>query len=325
MKLSYLIFIVITLFSSAVFSAEEEEAEASSDENSEEVATKPDDNDSTRMLRQTQDIKGYQPITVAGQSITATYLEETLGERHGVIILLHDQGEQLESKGVVTPLRHTLPEHGWSTLTLSLDYPSTPNILLSESASTSETDNEASTEEGDEDNAEEESVKEETKQEVDTQPEEAGTAKLTDEEKKTLPPISNQQRLEATIQFLLAKDIKRIVFLGHGEGGNLAIEMLDKITTPISALVLVGATALPEKEIFKEFNFPVLDLYGAQDLAAVPDAVKYRKLAMKRLGNTRYETRQVVGADHFFTGLDATLEVIVSGWLWKKFIKQEDN
>ena len=128
-RLSYLIFILITAFSSSVFSAEEAGvSEDNSDEASEALATKSDDNDSTRMLRHTQDIKGYQPITIVGQDITATYLEETFGERFGAIIMLHDQGEQLESNGVITPLRHTLPEHGWFTLTVLLDYTSEPNI-----------------------------------------------------------------------------------------------------------------------------------------------------------------------------------------------------
>ena len=87
----------------------------------------------TSMRRQTSPVVGYQALSVAGQAIDATYLEETFGERHGAIVFFHDQGEQFESPGVITPLRHQLAEYGWSTLTLSLDLPFEPKVMLSTS------------------------------------------------------------------------------------------------------------------------------------------------------------------------------------------------
>lgn len=92
-----------------------------------ELATQTNNN---IMMRQIQPIDGFEPLTIAGQQINAAFLEETLGEPHGAIILFHDQGEALESWGVVTPLRHEMLQYGWSTLSLTLDYTFTPNIIL---------------------------------------------------------------------------------------------------------------------------------------------------------------------------------------------------
>ena len=266
-----------------------------------EIGSEVDSNHS--MLRQTNTVKGYQRLTVAGLQIESAYLEETLGERHGAIVLLHDEGEQFESEGVVTPLRHSLPKYGWSTLTLAFDYPYEAKILLSNDEGP---DTELQEQDADEPAAENEV--------------EAETGK-----ENTLPAISNQDRIQAALAFLQAKDVKRIIFIGHGAGGNMAIELLDTIKTPISALILVGATALPENDVFDEFNFPILDIYGANDLDEVPIAIEHRRIVMKRINNTAYEVRRIVGADHVFLGLTPTLTATVSGWLRSKFVEQADN
>ena len=260
----------------------------------------------SRMIRQTSKVKGYQALTVVGQEIDAAYIEEVLGERHGAIILLHDKGEKYESHGVITPLRHSLPEYGWSTLTLSFHYPFEANILLS--------------------------IEQENSSEEPMEPaeEQAATDSPVDEsqvetEGAVLPPISNQERIQAALAFLQAKGIKRILFLGHGAGGDMAIELLDTIKTPVSALILVGSTAMPENEIFDKFNFPIFDVYGTSDLAGVPAAIKHREVAMKRVNNSRYQARRIVGADHVFSGLQATLTTTINGWLRTTFVEQADN
>ena len=42
------------------------------------------------MLRHEGLPQGFQPLTVAGHEIDATYLEETRGDNYGVIVFLHD-------------------------------------------------------------------------------------------------------------------------------------------------------------------------------------------------------------------------------------------
>lgn len=262
------------------------------------------------IVGQRSPIIGYQPLTVAGQEIEATYLEEVLGERHGAIIFLHDQGEHLEGQGVVTPLRHQLPKYGWSTLTLALDYPYKPAILLSP---TLIAENNAS-------EAKSIAVASDEKQSDDKPRDSDAPA-----EKEVLPPISNQQRLKAAITFLQEKDIDRILFIGHGAGGNLAVEILDDETTPIQALILISTPELTTNEVFKTMQHPILELYGAQDLDGIAEAVQHRKILMKRAGNKHYATREIVAANHFFTGLEATLVNILRGWLKSTFLDENEE
>jgi len=294
-KTVWLSLLLVGFLPCSVMAADEETAPEMGDVNVE--------SDNNRMLRQTSSVEGFQPLSVAGEEINAAYIEETLGERHGAIVFFHDNGEQFESQGVVTPLRHALPKHGWSTLTLAFDYPYEPKILLAVDDATAE--QEPVVDEASQDNAE--------------------TVEEAADEPAPLPAISNQDRIQAALAFLQAKDVRRIIFLGHGAGGDMAIELLDTIKTPVSALILVGATARPENDVFSGFNFPMLDIYGANDLDAVPDAVQHRKMLMKRIDNTRYQTRRIEGADHIFLGLDATLTATVNGWLRKQFVEQADN
>jgi len=297
-KTVWLSLLVAGLLPLSIMAADEKTAPEMEDVNIE--------NANNRMLRQTSSVKGYQPLTVAGEEINAAYLEETLGERHGAIVFLHDKGEQFESQGVVTPLRHALPEYGWSTLTLAFDYPYEPKILLSLIDASGAQEQEPIVEEASQENK-------------------GSAVETPTEELASLPAISNQDRIQAALAFLQAKNVKRVIFLGHGAGGDMAIDLLDTIKTPVSALILVGATAQPENEVFNQFNFPILDIYGTKDLDAVPDAVQYRKTLMKRVGNTQYQVRRMEGADHIFLGLDAPLIATVNGWLRKQFVEQADN
>jgi len=266
------------------------------------------------MIRQQQPIAGFEPLTVAGQQVDAAFLEETLGEPHGAIVLLHDQGEALESWGVVTPLRHEMLQYGWSTLSLMLDYPFTPNILLAIKPDVPVVNDSDQT-----------TAVKEPLPTVDSDA--TKTDNTQKDEPASLPAISNQQRIEAAVAFLSAKGIKRIIFLGHGKGGVVAIDALGSLTSPISALILVGTDTLDNNDVFQTFNQPILDIYGDQDLDGVSLAVNTRKVLMKRNGNIRYTSREIIGANHVFYGLESTLASTVRGWLHATFVnrKQVNN
>ena len=257
-------------------------------------------------LRIRPDVAGFQTLNVAGVEIEATYLEETLGERHGVIVLFHDQGAQLESQGVITPLRHRMTEYGWSTLTVALDYPSESNILLID---------ESSTESG-------EILEEEPAEPESDVPTDESKASEADE---SLPAVSNKDRIDAAAAFLQSQDVKRIIFLGYGVGGSIAVDMLSDITTPISALIFVGVPelSLPLETIFNPMKLPIFDIYGDNDLAGVAEAVKKRKTMMKRTGSEQYSAREILGADHVFYGLEDTLVKTLRGWLNTTFVEAD--
>jgi hypothetical protein len=269
------------------------------------------------MMRQISPVAGYRALSVAGQDIDAAYLEESLGERHGAIVLFHDQGEAFESNGVITPLRHQLAEHGWSTLTLTFDLPFEPNVMLSASV-----DKEAMLAEG-----EETDDVDASEEEAETQATEDASGDVNDDVidntamKADLPPVPNLERVEAALGMLQAKGIKRVIFLGHGKGAEVAIDMLDSQTLPVAGLILVGLSDVDVDDDFKGLEIPVLEVYGTQDLSGVAMAIKQRKAIMKRVAKPNYAVRQILGANHVFYGLEPMLLMTVRSWLKATFIE----
>ncbi len=300
------------IFSPLTFAADEDTEAAASDSASIELEQTAQQ-DNNIMIRQTQPIKGFQPLTVAGQEISATFQQETLGERHGAIVLLHDLGEELESNGVITPLRHQLLQYGWSTLTIKLDYPFAPKILLGIKPDSETNESTA------------ESKDEKSKTDLTMDPDITNTDDTKKEALASLPAISNRQRIKAAIEFLKAKDIQQIIFLGHGRGGIVAINELATIATQISALILVGTPAAENNDEFNKLNLPILDMYGDQDLQGVSAAVDNRKLVIKRNGNIGYSYREIIGANHVFYGAEPLLLSTVRGWLNATLVKQEES
>lgn len=311
------------VFTTLTFAADDGAKVVGSDSglNELEQTTKQDDN---IMIRQIQSIKGFQSLTIAGQEISATFQQETLGEPHGAIVLLHDLGEDLESIGVITPLRHQLLQYGWSTLTMKLDYPYASKILLglnpdSDTNELVETDISAQIES----TTAPKNDKSEIAPRIDKEIANMGDSKK--EARLSLPAISNRQRIEAAIEFLKAKDIEQIIFLGHGQGGIIAINELATIATQISALILVGTPALENKDELEKLNLAILDVFGNQDLQGVSAAVNSRKVLMKRNGNSKYTYREIIGANHVFYGAEPLLLSTVRGWLYTTIIKQEES
>ena len=302
LQIVWLTMIFTTFLPFSVIAANEDDSASSETET---LQTKSDvSTPEESMLRQISPIYGFQALTVAGQEIDATYIEETFGKRHGAVVLLHDQNEQIDSSGVVTTLRHHLPDSGWSTLTVSLNFPFEPDILLSTSLETTQ----------DKDSKGLSAQKTQTED------------KSTDSEQvasKSLPPISNQQRIEAAVAFLQTKDIKQIVFIGHGQGGVVAVDIMNTIAIPIFGLVMVGTPALATKEQLLSMCQPILDIYGGQELSNVSKAVKDRKIEMKREANTNYSERKIDGANHDFDGLQLMLTSTIRGWLKTSFLEQE--
>lgn len=279
------------------------------------------------MIRHESTVVGYQALDVAGQKIDATFTEETLGTQYGGVILLHDVGEEFDSAGVISSLRHSLPEHGWSTLTLALDYPFEPSLYLIEEPSdqVSPDVEGAATEmsaEANEEQAVEPKVSELEQTQSDDKLEDNNESKS--DEKAALPPVSNEQRVSAALSFIEAKSIERVILLGYGGGGELAISLLGSISS-IEGLVLVGATSPDDITNLIEAQNPILDLLGERDFTLVQEAAKKRKVMMKRNGNLAYQQRKVSGANHQFLGLEPTLTATINGWLLKQYIEQDDN
>lgn len=250
------------------------------------------------MLRSPAEISSYQILAVAGQNIPATFIDDKLGENYGGVIFLHDADSNMDTAGIMSTLRQQLPESGWATMTMELSYPYQENIMLSPTLDTeSETDttNDEATESS---NAE---VASDTSSEPEPDP-------------NTLPPVSNQQRLEAALAFFTAKNIRTVILLGHGQGGTMAIELLNKVTTPVNGLILLATPAINADDSFSPFELPILDVVGTRDIDVIA-ASKHRKLLMKRSENLQYSMRSITGADSHFIGFGQSVNNMVRAWL----------
>jgi pimeloyl-ACP methyl ester carboxylesterase len=69
----------------------------------------------------------------------------------------------------------------------------------------------------------------------------------------------------------------------------------------------------------EKIQIPVLDLYGSRDLATVLGSAKARAGAARTAGNTDYRQTEIEDADHFFAGMEDTLNRHVSGWLNSRY------
>jgi len=132
-------------------------------------------------------------------------------------------------------------------------------------------------------------------------------------------------RVNAAVDFLKKKGIKRIALIGHSMGATMAgyYAANDKDES-IRLLVAIGATGnmfkhptLDYIQSLKKIRIPVLDLSGTEDL---PDVIKTKKLkaqTAEAAGNKRYQQIEIPGANHFLVGKEDELVREVSRWLKK--------
>jgi alpha/beta superfamily hydrolase len=90
----------------------------------------------------------------------------------------------------------------------------------------------------------------------------------------------------------------------------------------ISAVAAIGLNArdtvnenLDTLLMLERVKLPLLDLMGSEDNAFVKDTANERQEAAKRAGNTRYEQKVILGANHFHVGREADLLQTVDVWL----------
>jgi hypothetical protein len=79
--------------------------------------------DTVALLRASPAAADAQELTVDGKPVLALLRDETLGQPQGGVLLLHDTGAHADWPGVIGTLRQTLPQYGWTTLSLQLPPP----------------------------------------------------------------------------------------------------------------------------------------------------------------------------------------------------------
>lgn len=132
-------------------------------------------------------------------------------------------------------------------------------------------------------------------------------------------------RIAAAIEFLKQRNIEEIVIIGHSMGARMGLETIAAgVPNGVIALVAVG---IPTKSgetgsgtlgALKKVKLPILDIYGSRDLPSVLGNTKARSIAARQAGNSSYRQVEIIGADHYFRGLEDDLLARVSSWIGRE-------
>ncbi len=131
-------------------------------------------------------------------------------------------------------------------------------------------------------------------------------------------------RINAAIDFLNTKLYQNIIIVAHSLGTNMANSYLANNDKRVRAYVAIGMggensgpNELNNIKYLEKITLPLLDIYGSEDLDSVLGTVKQRKQALRKAGNEDYRQVSVLGANHFFNGLDTELIRHIKSWLSK--------
>lgn len=137
------------------------------------------------------------------------------------------------------------------------------------------------------------------------------------------PPLFPEAnaRISASVQHLQQQGLLNIALVGHSLGAAMGAHFLASQapgSEMVRAFVGIGMNHAPgtvahTPDALAKITLPVLDIFGALDLEGVLNSAKAR--AASQANNANYRQTAIAGADHFFRGLDATLNKRVSSWL----------
>ena len=129
-------------------------------------------------------------------------------------------------------------------------------------------------------------------------------------------------RLQAAFDFFAAEGTGELVLLGHGLGAEMAMAYV--ATNPaeqLQGLVAIGMAAGeggdedPVLQTIARLQRPMLDLLGERDRPRVLASAQARQGTAKRAQQERYRQDRMAGADHYFSGLQQSLQQRVGSWL----------
>jgi pimeloyl-ACP methyl ester carboxylesterase len=129
------------------------------------------------------------------------------------------------------------------------------------------------------------------------------------------PPTFDEaaERIKTAVDFMRAKGYQKIVLATHSMGCRMTTHFLQSNPkADLAAWVAIGAPAALD---YSKLKFPVLDLYGENDLPQVLTSAKARAKGLK--ANAASTQMMAPKADHFFNGKDALLLEMVRSYLDK--------
>lgn len=240
-------------------------------------------------------VAGYSPLPMGEKELPATVMPEQLGEPHGKVLILHDSDGGIAGSGLVDTLRLALPEAGWTTMTVALTYPRSPQLFLVESI---------------DDNKGDVVIEAPDSAESGEQSKNADT----DTESERVDNADNSTRISAALAYLNAQQPGPTVIIAFGEAVPLAINSAsqqgeEKAQIWISADVTLAE--LPELG-------PLLDITPQEPGKKNADAVS-RAVLMRQADKQAYSQRRLVGAGHDFQGFESQVLTTVRAWLQKQF------
>ncbi len=137
-------------------------------------------------------------------------------------------------------------------------------------------------------------------------------------------------RIAAAINFLQQRKIEKIVIIGHSMGARMGLQSIAAGTpNEVIAFVAVGIPTQSKEPgsgtlgALKKVKLPILDIYGSRDLPSVLGSAKARNIAALQAGNDGYRQVEIVGADHYFRGLDDALLSRVNAWIGREAAQSE--
>lgn len=120
-------------------------------------------------------------------------------------------------------------------------------------------------------------------------------------------------RIATAVAFMTAKGYQKIVLVTHSMGCRMTDRyLMNNPQTKVAAWVAIGAPAALN---YSKLTFPVLDLYGENDLPQVLESTKARAQGLR--GNPASAQQMAPKADHFFEGKEALLLDMVGNYLDK--------
>lgn len=135
-------------------------------------------------------------------------------------------------------------------------------------------------------------------------------------------------RINAAVEFFTKNGIYNLILVGHSLGALIGLTYL--ATDPKKEgkfIAFVGVAMvdhhsmlkkLYSPELVKKIHIPILDIYGNLESTEALLSAKQRAAVAKKSNQVNYQHLKIIGADHFFTGLETTLLIRLRTWLNKQ-------
>jgi alpha/beta superfamily hydrolase len=153
-------------------------------------------------------------------------------------------------------------------------------------------------------------------------------SKASSEKKKAALHKEALKRITAARKFFGEKGIYNLILIGHSLGALVGLTYLATDSNKDGGFIaFVGVAMVDHHSLLTKFytpnlltkiNLPILDIFGNLDSTEVLLSAKQRNSVAKKSYRVNFQQLKIIGADHFFTGLETTLITRLRAWLNKQ-------